>query len=389
MAFAFACGLIVANLYYAQPLTALIGRGLALHTALVGLLVTLTQLGYGAGLLVLVSLADLLENRRLILAALGGLVLALAASALATGPAMFLAAAFATGFCAAATQILVPFAAHLAPERQRGRTVGAVMSGLLVGIMLARPVASLTAECLGWRAIFWASSAATLCLCALLRATLPRRVPAHDAPGLLGMLASLAGLLLSTPLLRLRAFYQFMLFSGFSLFWTAIPLVLAGPRFGLGQVGIALFALAGAGGALVAPLAGRVADRGHTRLATACALTVVAASFLLSILAVRAGSLALLVPATVVLDAGVQANQVLGLRAIYTLRPEARGRLNAIYMAIVFIGGGASSVLSTLLLHRGGWMPVALLGAAGAALALAVQLRSWLSGRNLGGAANG
>ncbi len=350
---------------------------------------TLTQLGYGAGLLVLVSLADVLENRRLILIALCGLVLALAAAAMATGPAMFFAAAFAIGFCAAATQILVPFAAHLTPERERGRTVGAVMSGLLIGIMLARPAASLTAQWLGWRAIFWASSAATACLCVLLRAALPRRLPAHGGMSLPGLLASLVDLLLSTPVLRLRAFYQVMLFAGFSLFWTAVPLVLAGPRFGLSQVGIALFALAGAGGALVAPVVGRIADRGHTRIATACALATVAVSFPLTIPAVRAGSLPLLVAVAVVLDAGVQANQVLGMRAIYALRPEVRGRLNALYMAMVFAGGGASSILSTILLHQGGWTPVASVGAACACAALAVQLRSWLAGANPRSAVDG
>ena len=341
---------------------------------------TLTQLGYGVGLLVLASLADLLENRRLILAALSGLVLALVGAATAKGAAMFLAAAFAIGFCAAATQILVPFVSHLTPERQRGRTVGTVMSGLLVGIMLSRPTASLVADSLGWRAIFWASSAATVCLCILLRACLPRRTPAHDGLSFLGLLGSLGGLLLSTRLLRQRAFLQAMEFAAFSLFWTAIPLVLAGPAFRLSQVGIALFALAGAGGALTAPFAGRIADRGHTDIATACALAITGLSLLLTMLALELGSLTLLVTAAVLLDGGVQANQVLGLRAIYGLRPEVRGRLNALYIAIMFAAGGASSTLATVLLHRGGWDAVALLGAGCAGLAFLVQLRSWSGG---------
>ena len=357
----------------------MIGRSLGLHEAVVGLLVTLTQLGYGAGLLVLVSLADLVENRALILGALAALALALAGAALARSPAGFFAASFAIGFCAAATQILVPFAAHLSPERQRGRTVGAVMSGLLVGIMLSRPVASLVASRLGWPAIFWASSLASVCLCLLLRATLPRRRPGHGGLRLRDVLASLGGLLLGTPVLRVRAFYQATLFGGFSLFWTAVPLLLAGAPFRLGQQGIALFALSGAGGALVAPVAGRLADRGHTPVATLCAMAAVASGFLLSLLALHLRSLVLLAAGAVLLDAGVQANQVLGMRAIYGLRPEVRGRLNALYMAIIFAAGGACSVLATLLLHRGGWTPVALLGAGGALLALAVQLRSWLA----------
>ena len=337
---------------------------------------TLTQLGYGAGLLVLVSLADILENRALVLAALAGLALALAGTALSTSPTTFLAAAFATGFCAAATQILVPFAAHLTPERARGRTVGAVMGGLLVGIMLSRPLASLTAARFGWQAIFWASSAATLGLWLLLRATLPRRIPEHRGFGFLAVLQSLPVLLIETRLLRLRAFYQAMAFAGFSMFWTAVPLVLAGPGFGLRQGGIALFALAGAGGALIAPVAGRLADRGHTRAGTIAALSAVAIAFCLTILAVRTRDLALLTAVAVLLDAGVQLNQVIGMRAIYSLRPEVRGRLNALYMAIMFAAGGVASILATVLLAHVGWSAVALLGAACAGLALAVQPRS-------------
>ncbi len=337
---------------------------------------TLTQLGYGAGLLVLVSLADILENRALVLAALAGLALALAGAALSTSPAAFLAAAFATGFCAAATQILVPFAAHLTPEHARGRTVGAVMSGLLVGIMLSRPLASLTAARFGWQAIFWASAAATVGLWLLLRKALPRRVPEHQGFGFLAVLKSLPVLLIETRLLRLRAFTQAMAFAGFSMFWTAVPLVLASPGFGLRQQGLALFALAGAGGALIAPVAGRLADRGHTPAATIAALSGVAIAFGLTILAVRTHDLALLTVVAVLLDACVQLNQVVGLRAIYNLRPEVRGRLNALYMAIMFAAGGLASILATLLLEHFGWTPVALLGAVCAGVALAVQLRS-------------
>jgi predicted MFS family arabinose efflux permease len=374
--FAFACALIVANLYYAQPLTAVIGRALGIDAALVGLVVTLTQLGYGSGLILLVSLADIAENRRLVLGALAGLTVALSAAALSTTPAMFLFAAYATGFCSAATQILVPFAAHLTPERQRGRTVGAVMSGLLVGIMLARPASSLLAARFGWHAIFWLSAAATICLAVFLRFVLPERRPDHNGLGFRGVLRSLADLLLSEPLLRRRAFYQGMAFSGFSLFWTAIPLVLGGPRFALGQSGMALFALVGAGGALAAPIAGRLADLGLVRVGTSWALSAIALCFILTIAAVQLQSVVLLALVAVLLDAGVQTNQVLSLRVIYSLRPEARGRLNALFMTMVFAFGGAASILATVLLHHGGWPAVALVGAACAGLALVMHLRS-------------
>jgi predicted MFS family arabinose efflux permease len=375
-AFAFACALIVANLYYAQPLTAVIGRSLGIDAALVGLVVTLTQLGYGSGLIVLVSLADVAENRRLVLSALAGLTVALIAAALSTRPAMFLLAAYAIGFCSAATQILVPFAAHLAPERQRGRTVGAVMSGLLVGIMLARPVSSLFAARFGWHAIFWMSASASLCLAVFLRFVLPQRRPDHGGLGFRDVLRSLSALLREEPLLRRRAFYQAMAFAGFSLFWTAIPLVLGGPRFAMGQSGLALFALVGAGGALAAPVAGRLADLGLVRVGTRLALATIALCFVLTIGAVQLRSVALLALVAVLLDAGVQTNQVLSLRVIYSLRPEARGRLNALFMTIVFAFGGAASILATVLLHAGGWPAVALAGAACATLALVLHLRS-------------
>ena len=373
--FAFGCALIVANLYYAQPLATIIGHDLKIRPAMVGLIVTLTQLGYAGGLIVLVSAADVVENRRLVVAALAALIVSLAGAASAHTAGAFLGAAFAIGFCSAATQILVPFAASLTPETQRGRTVGAVMGGLLAGIMLARPVSSLVAAAFRWQAIFWLSAAATACLAVYLRIALPRRRPDHGGLAIRHVLFSLGGLLRDTPLLRRRAFYQGMAFAGFSIFWTAVPLLLAGPRFALHQSGIALFALAGAGGALAAPIAGRLADAGLTRAGTSAALATVACSFLLTILAVTAGSLLLLALAAILLDAGVQTNQVLSLRALYGLRPEIRGRLNALFMTLVFTVGSAASLLATILLHHGGWTAVALAGAACGAAALIVHLR--------------
>jgi predicted MFS family arabinose efflux permease len=266
-----ACGLIVANLYYAQPLIALIAHDLAMPEAAASLIVTLSQLGYVLGLVLLVPLGDLIENRRLVTSVLCVTAVALLAAALAPASLAMLAAVLLIGATSVVAQMLVPFAAHLAPEASRGKVVGHVMSGLLLGILLARPVASLVADHAGWRAMFFASAAAMAALALALTRLLPQCRPIA-AIGYGTLLASLWEVLRDIPLLRRRAAYQAALFGIFSLFWTAVPLLLASPRFGFSQSGIAGFALAGAAGAFAAPIAGRIADRGWTRAGTGLAM---------------------------------------------------------------------------------------------------------------------
>jgi predicted MFS family arabinose efflux permease len=361
---------MVANLYYAQPLIALIAPSLRLGDGFGGLIVTLTQLGYACGLLLIVPLADLVENRRLILITLGFTAAALVALAIAPSAALFLIAAAVVGCFSAGAQVIVPLAAALTHEATRGRTIGAVMSGLLAGIMLARPAASLVASVAGWRAVFWLSAVLMLAIAAWLAKALPRRAPPRGA-GYGQILASMIHILREEPRLRRRAVYQGLAFAVFNIFWTAAPLVLA-RTFAFDQKAIALFALAGAGGALAAPLAGRLGDRGHVRAGTAVALLTLTASALASGWAAAIGSVALLVVFAIALDAAVQVNQVLGQRVIYSLRGEARGRINALYMTIVFLLGAGGSAIATLAYHAGGWLMAML--AAGAIGALDVAL---------------
>jgi predicted MFS family arabinose efflux permease len=367
-----ACGIIVANIYYAQPLIGPISQALGLSPGAAGLIVTMTQIGYGVGLLLVVPLGDLVENRRLVLAVMALALLGLLGAALAQGAAMFLAASLVIGLGSVAVQILVPLAAHLAPERMRGRVVGNVMSGLMTGIMLARPVSSFTAAALGsWHAIFWISALAMLLLAAVLRAALPRRQP---PPGLgYGqLLGSMGRLALDVVPLRRRALYQAGQFGAFSLFWTTVPLHLA-QEFHLSQTGIALFALAGAAGAVAAPIAGRVADRGWVRPASGLAMLAVALSFPLTWLA-PAGSpwaLGLLVAAAILLDFGVSANVVLGQRVLFTLGAAMRSRLNGLFMATFFLGGAIGSALGGWSFAAGGWVWSSLAGMALPVLALA------------------
>ncbi len=357
-----ACGLIVANLYYAQPLIGLIAADIGLHQSAASMIVALTQIGYCTGLLLLVPLGDLTENRHLICWTLGGVVLALVLATIAPTAPLFLAASLLIGLSAVSVQMLVPLAAHMAHDANRGRVVGNVMSGLLLGIMLSRPVASLIAHTFGWRAVFGTSAIAMILLLLVLRRLLPQRRPSvpHTYSELIG---SLWVLLRDTPILRRRAAYQAALFASFTLFWTIVPQVLSGPQFGYTQRGIALFALSGAAGVFSAPIAGRMADRGWSRLGTGLSLALVAIGLIVAHFG-AGGSVILLMVGGILLDLGVQSNLVLGQRAIYALGAHTRSRLNGLYMALFFAGGAFGSAISSYIFIHGGWELVSWIGLA-------------------------
>ncbi|QKW21382.1 MFS transporter [Kitasatospora sp. NA04385] len=359
---ALACGAVAANIYYAQPLVALIGPDVGLSASASSLVVTLTQIGYGVGLVFLVPLGDIFENRRLITVTLVACTAALLSASVASNAALFLGTSLVIGLSSVVVQMLVPFAAHLAPEESRGQVVGNVMSGLLLGILLARPVASMTTDLLGWRAIFAISAGLMLVLALTLRSVLPERKPTTSVryPALL---ASMGKLLVSTPILRRRAFYHAMLFGAFSLFWTAVPLILASPACGLSQGGIALFSLAAVLGAFVAPVAGRIADRGLTKPATGLAILAVVLCFLL-VFTSGGHMVAALFVAALLLDVGISCNLVLGQRAIFSLGAEIRSRLNGLYMAIFFVGGAVGSAVAGSVYESYGWQGIAWCGIA-------------------------
>lgn len=369
---AVACGAMVANLYYAQTLIEVIGPDIGLSPGLAGAIVTLTQLGYGLGLAFIVPLSDLIENKRLILVATVGAVLGCVGIALAQGPVTFLAAALVTGVCSVGAQVLVPLAAKLSSQERQGRTIGLVMSGLLTGIMLARPVASFVAGLAGWRAMFFVSAGVTALVGIALLLMLPARRP--DSMLRYGaLLSSSLDLLRRYPLLRLRAAYQALMFIAFNMFWTAAPIVLT-QRFGLGANGVALFALAGAGGALAAPIAGYFADKGHARATTLGAVLLLTLSFLATDMVVAAGSLIAFALGAVLIDAAVQLNQISGQRIIFGLDPAAGGRINAAYMTIVFVFGATGSVIGSASIAAGGWALTSLIGAGIGGVALALFL---------------
>ncbi|WP_068619789.1 MFS transporter [Paenibacillus tuaregi] len=357
-----ACGLIVANLYYAQTLVGPIRDATGLTSSTAGLIVTVTQIGYVAGLLFIVPLSDIVENRRLTIVMLIIAIGALLTAAFSPNASLFLTASLFIGIGSVVAQILVPFAAYLSSENQRGRVVGNVMSGLLLGIMFARPLASFITSLWGWRAIFILSAIVITLLTILLSFALPERKPLPTVRyGKL--ILSLGTILRQTPALRRRALYQAFLFGAFSLFWTVVPLHLA-DNFGMSQIGIAWFALVGVGGAVAAPIAGRLADKGWSKMLTGAAMIVAVLSFLLIHLFQSSSTpaLILLFVSAITLDMAVSGNLVTSQRVIYSLGSEARGRLNGLFMAIFFLGGAIGSSLGAWSYTQGGWNLTSLIG---------------------------
>lgn len=355
-----ACGMSIANIYYAQPLISIISASIGLRSTLSSFIVTLTQVGYCAGLIFLVPLGDRVESRRLILATLAMGSIALLLVAHAESVAAMLGACLLLGAGSVAVQMIIPMATHLSAPAVRGSVVGSITSGLLAGIMLARPVAGLIASSYGWRAVFVAFAVGMIVLIVVLRTLLPvYRVVARDS--YVTLIKSLPQLLRDTPILRRRAAYQAALFAAYSLFWTSVPFVLSGANFGLSQREIALFAISAITGTIAAPVAGRLADAGKAMLATGVGLCLAAAAFAVAWLA-KDGALLLLILSAILLDIGVWSNLVLGQRAISMLEPPIRSRLNALYTAIFFAGGALGSGCASIAYSTGGWQLICFIG---------------------------
>ncbi|MBN3789841.1 MFS transporter [Burkholderia sp. Ac-20353] len=378
--FAATVGVIVVDLFAAQPLTGPISADLHLPAGLAGLVAMLPQLGYAIGLVLLVPLVDLLENRRLIVTTLAVCAAMLTLPAITRSGTVFLLATLVAGAASSVIQMLVPMAASMAPDAQRGRAVGNVMSGLMLGILLSRPLASLIAGSAGWRTFYGIAAAANAGIAVVLAFRLPVRQP-HAMASYRALLASMGRLLADEPVLRRHALSAALGMAAFSGFWTAIGLRLAQPPFAFGLHGIALFAFAGASGAIVTPLAGWAGDRGHGPTA----LRIAHAAMLVALVAIgvagagwggfdahahRGAALALLVVGAALLDAGVITDQTLGRRAINLLNPAARGRLNGLFVGLFFVGGATGAALAGSAWAWAGWhgvccVALAFTGAAG------------------------
>lgn len=375
---AFCCGTVVANLYYAQPIIELIAPSIGLSTAHASLIVSLTQLGYALGLLFLVPLADLFENKRLVIGFTLAAGVFLALASFAQSASVFLIASLFVGLTSVAVQILVPLAAHMAPEKTRGRVVGSIMSGLLLGILLSRPISSVLSAQLGWRGVFLTASVLMLLIALSVKLLLPTRTPNHHA-SYVQLIKSVFTLAKKYQVLRERSLYQGLLFASFSFFWTTVPVELM-RQYDFTQHGVALFALVGAVGAIAAPIAGRLADAGYTKVGTLAALVLAPIGILISL--IPGLGYAGLVVTAVLLDFAVQLNMVLGQREVYELDPHSRARLNAVYMTSIFAGGTLGSLVASPAYDTFGWAGAAALMAFFSALALVLFV---IKARNIGG----
>lgn len=370
-------GLSVAPLYYLQPLLGDLAAELAAGDGRIGAVPMLTQLGYALGILLLSPLGDRHDRRQVILWKAAALVLALAAGALAPGLGGLLTACLVIGLAATLAQDIVPAAAVLADDRQRGRIVGTVMSGLLMGILLSRVVSGMVAAEFGWRAVLWMAAASVALLGAAAWRWLPDFAPTTALP-YRRLLGSLSGLLLRHRGLRRAALAQGLLSIGFSAYWSNLAVMLHAEPFHLGSAAAGAFGLAGAAGALAAPWAGRLADRRGPAWVARWGCVLAAASFALmwggSTLP-TAAQLVLLVLGTVGFDLGVQASLIAHQTLVYALEPAARSRLNAMLFVAVFLGMAGGALLGSVVLAHLGWSGVMGM-ATGAALLARVVARS-------------
>ena len=376
-------GLSVASLYYSQPMLGVLGADLAASPRAVGLVPTVTQLGYALGILLLAPLGDRFDRRSVILVKAVLLTLALLLCGLAPGIAGLVAGSLAVGLTATMAQDLVPAAATLAPEAQRGRIVGTVMTGLLLGILLSRVVSGFVAANFGWRAMFVAAAVSIAAFAAVAWRALPRFKPTtrlHYA----ALLASSAQLWRRYGALRRAALAQGLLSVGFSAFWSTLAVMLHSSTWHLGSAAAGAFGLAGAAGALAAPVAGRLADTRGPELVTRLGTGLAAVSFLVMAgggLLPRDVQLWVIGLGAVGFDLGAQATLVSHQTIVYGLDPGARSRLNALLFTGMFIGMSSGAALGSLALAQWGW-PGVMLMAAGSALA-ALIVRLWPS-RNRG-----
>ena len=356
---AVASAMAVANLYYIQPLLADIGRSFAVSESAVGFIATLTQLGYAAGLLLIVPLGDVFDRRMLVMLTLFAVTVSLIVMAVAPSMPILAIASFAVGLTTVAPQIIVPFAASLADPKERGRVVGNVMSGLLIGVLLARTVSGFVGAQLGWRTMYWIAAALMIVLAVVLRLMLPKEQP-RESISYPQLLKSLGGLIRSEPVLRETSVFGALVFGAFSVFWVTLVFFLGTPPYHYGSEVAGLFGLVGIAGALSAAYAGKLADRIDARIITGVMITLTLLAFILFWLVGQ--WLWGLIIGVILLDFGMQGTHISNQTRIFRLRPEARSRLNTVYMVSYFIGGSLGSMLGAYSWSIGRWAGVCIVG---------------------------
>ncbi|HEX3015903.1 MAG TPA: MFS transporter [Desulfobacteria bacterium] len=371
---AIACGISVANLYYSQPLLADIGRTFETGANQVGVVSMLTQVGYALGMLFFIPLGDIRERRRLIVGLSTAVSLALVGVALAQNIVWLALASLVVGITTVVPQVIVPFAADLAVAQERGKVVGSVMSGLLVGILLARTVSGFIGNWFGWRAMYWLAAILMLLLAICLRMLLPKNEPNIALP-YRELMQSVWTVAKQQPMLWEASLMGGALFGAFSVFWTTLAFFLEYPPYHFGSNIVGLFGLVGVVGASVAPFSGRMADRWGARSVAGIATVITLIAYL--VLWSSGQRLWGLVLGVILLDAGIQGAQISNQATIFSLVPEASNRINTVYMVSYFIGGALGSSLGAAAWSAGKWSGVCILGIGMTVLALI----TWLMGR--------
>jgi len=367
------CALSVANVYYAQPLLDAIAHDFDIPPAHIGGVITATQIGCALALVFVVPLGDILDKKRLMSLQLIGLTLACIGVAMASSRVALLLSMASAGLLGTAmTQGLIAYAATLAPDRERGRVVGAAQSGVVVGLLMARTFAGAVADLAGWRMVYWMSAAIAIAMLATLGQRLPA-LPKTPMPLRYGaLLRSMATLLREERVLRVRGTIGLLMFAAFGTFWGALVLPLSAPPHAMSHTAIGAFGLVGAAGAIASARAGRLADRGFGDLTTGVALVFLLAAWLPLLWTTQ--SIALLIAGIVLLDAGGQAIHVVNQSMIFGARPEARARLVGCYMLFYSAGVGLGSIASTTAYAYAGWSGVCMLGALTSAAAMVFWL---------------
>ncbi|WP_305926472.1 MFS transporter [Bacillus mycoides] len=366
--FATACGMSVANIYFAQPLLDQLSNEFSINHSIIGVVITITQIFYGLGLLLLVPLGDLLNQRRLIVGQMLLSTTALVIVGTASSSIVLFAGMALVGLLAVVTQTLVAFAATIASPTERGRVVGIVTSGIVIGILLARTFAGILTDVAGWRSVYLFSAALMLLMVFMFLKMLPnveREVKSLSYPQLI---RSVLALFIQERTLRVRSVLAMLIFADFSILWTSLVLPLSTPPIALSHSAIGAFGLVGVAGALAAARAGKLADQGYGQRTTGIALALLLISWLF--ISYIEQSLIALVIGIVLLDLAVQAIHVTNQTMILPLHTEARSRLTAGYMVFYSIGSAGGSIASTQIYVHCGWGGVSLLGASVSALAL-------------------
>ncbi len=368
---AFASAVAVANIYYNQPMLADMARSLGIASEKVSWVATATQLGYAAGMPLFIPLGDVIERRRLVSSLFVLVAGALGLTASAPDLWLLIGGSFAIGLTSIIAQILIPLASDLSPADRGGRTIGLMQSGVLLGILLARTLSGFVAHHFGWRSMFYLAAAMALALAALLRFSLPV-IPAKPHVAYRAVMLSIWNIVVTTPKLRQVCLVASMFMAAFSAFWTTLVFFLEQPPYHYGSQTAGLFGLVGAVGAAAAPLSGHWSDRKSPRFVVKIAIALVASSF--CIFAGYGRFLTGLVVGVIVLDAGVQAAQVANQSRVMRLRPDARNRVNTVYMISYFTGGSIGSLVGSALWSTWGWAGVCGTGIACMAIATAALL---------------